>query len=274
MNRTLTSSKLSYHCSSRPHIISLHRQLRLSPLVGRSVLRFASNQATPTPVAEFVPDYAPPQDIGQDLSGTSLDKVLDQLPAAVHEYPGWLRDIGLDYGWGTTALLERLLEYVHMYTGGPWWASTVIVIVTIRTLLLKPYFDSADTMARYRLIKPLEAPLQERYKQALRTRDPIETKKIWSEMSALRTSAGMVMWKQFVPLLVQIPMSFSLFRLMRGMSTLPAPGFDTGGFLWVKDLTMPDPFFIMPLVQTVALYGTIAVGDEHPCLPNVPSLTS
>lgn len=247
--------------------------MKPSPFAGRPVLRFVSNEATLTPVAEFVPDYAPPQNIGQDISEASLDKVLDQLPAAVHEYPGWLKDIGLDYGWGTTALMERLLEYVHMYTGAPWWASTFIVILLIRTLLLKLYFDSADTMARYRLIKPLEAPLQERYKEAMRTRDPVETKKIWSEMSALRKSAGLVMWKQFVPL-IQIPISFSLFRLMRGMSTLPAPGFATGGFLWVKDLTVPDPYYIIPMVQTAALYKTMAVRDEHPCLPNVPLLTS
>ena len=162
-------------------------------------------------------------------------------------------------------MLERLLEYVHMYAGTPWWGSTVIVIVIIRTLLLKLYFDSADTNARYKLIKNIEAPLQERYKQAMRTQDAAETRKVWSEMNALRASAGMKMWKQFVPL-VQIPISFSLFRLQRGMSTLPAPGYETGGFLWVKDLTVPDPYFIMPIVQTVALYGTIAVHDEHPYL--------
>ena len=209
-----------------------------------------------------MPDYAPPKDFVEDFSGTSLDKVLDQLPTAVHEYPGWLRDIGLDYGWGTTALIERLLEYVHMYAGTPWWASTVIVIVLIRTLLLKFYFDSADTSARYKLIKQIEEPLQERWKQAMRTKDAVETQKIWTEMSALRKTAGMRMWKQFVPL-VQIPISFSLFRLMRGMATLPAPGYETGGFLWVKDLTVADPYFILPLVQTAALYRTMAVRDEH-----------
>lgn len=272
MNRTPTSSKLPSQPFLRPHITSLHCQLK-PPLAGRSVLRFASNEATTTPVAEFVPDYATPQQIGQDLSGTSLDKVLDQLPAVVHEYPGWLRDIGLDYGWGMTALFERLLEYVHIYTETPWWASTLIVIVIIRSLLLKLYFDSADTMARYKLIKPLEAPLQERYKKALQTKDPTETRKIWAEMSALRKSAGMVLWKQFVPL-IQIPISFCLFRLMRGMSTLPAPGFETGGFLWVKDLTISDPYFILPIVQTAALYKTLSVRDEHPCLPDVPLLTS
>ena len=244
-----------------------------SPLAGRLVLRFASNEATATPVAEFVPDYATSQNIKQDFSGASLDKVLDQLPAVVQEYPGWLKDIGLDYGWGTTALFERLLEYVHIYTGTPWWGSTLIVILIIRTLLLKLYFDSADTMARYKLIKPLEAPLQERYKEALRTKDPTETRKIWAEMSALRKSAGMVLWKQFVPL-IQIPISFSLFRLMRGMSTLPVPGFETGGFLWIKDLTISDPYYIMPIVQTAALYKTLAVRDDHTCLPDVLWLTS
>ena len=272
MDRTPTSSKLPSQSSFRPHIVSLHRQLK-PPLAAPSVLRFASNEATATPVAEFVPNYATPQNIQQDLPGSSLDKVLDQLPAAVQEYPGWLKDIGLDYGWGTTALFERLLEYVHIYTGTPWWGSTLIVILIIRTLLLKLYFDSADTMARYKLIKPLEAPLQERYREALRTKDPVETRKIWAEMNALRKGAGMVLWKQFVPL-IQIPISFSLFRLMRGMSTLPAPGFDTGGFLWIKDLTVSDPYYIMPIVQTAALYKTLAVRDDHPCLPNVLWLTS
>ena len=161
-------------------------------------------------------------------------------------------------------MLERLLEYVHMYAGTPWWGSMVIVIVIIRTLLLKLYFDSADTNARYKLIKNIETPLQERYKQAMRTQDAAETRKVWSEMNALRKSAGMKMWKQFVPL-IQIPISFSLFRLQRGMSTLPAPGYETGGFLWVKDLTVADPYFLLPIVQTVALYGTIAVRG-HPCL--------
>lgn len=265
MNRPAINSKLPSHSSPRPHILSLHPQLNFPPLTGHLALRFASNEAASTPVAEFVPDYASPTNFGGDPSGASLDKVLDQLPAAVNQYPGWLRDIGLDYGWGTTAMVERLLEYVHMYAGTPWWGSTVIVIVIIRTLLLKLYFDSADTNARYKLIKNIEAPLQERYKQAMRTKDPVETQRVWSEMNALRKNAGMKMWKQFVPL-VQIPISFSLFRLQRGMSTLPAPGYDTGGFLWVKDLTMPDPYFILPIAQTVAFYGTIAVRDEYPCL--------
>ena len=264
MNRSATDSKLPSHSSSRPHIISLHPQLRLSPFASHLALRFASNEAASTPVAEFVPDYAS-ANFGQDPSGASLDKVLDQLPAAVHQYPGWLRDIGLDYGWGTTAMLERLLEYVHMYAGTPWWGSTLIVILIIRTVLLKLYFDSADTNTRYKLIKNIEAPLQERYKQAMRTQDPAETKRVWSEMNALRQSAGMKMWKQFVPL-IQIPISFSLFRLQRGLCNLPAPGYEIGGFLWVKDLTMPDPYFILPIVQTVAFYGTIAVRDEYPCL--------
>ena len=244
--------------------------MKLPPLTGRLTLRFASNEAASTPVAEFVPDYASPTNFGEDPSA-SLDQVLDQLPAAVHQYPGWLRDIGLDYGWGTTALLERCLEYVHMGAGTPWWGSTLIVVVIMRTLLLKFYFDSADTNARYRLIKDVEAPLQERYKQAMRSQDPVETRKVWSEMNALRQNAGMKMWKQFVPL-IQIPLSFGLFRLQRGLSTLPAPGYETGGFWWVKDLTVPDPYFILPIAQSVALYGTFAVRDEYPCLSKL-SLT-
>ena len=134
----------------------------------------------------------------------------------------------------------------------------VIVILIVRTALLKFYFEAADTNARSVILRPLEAPILERQKEAMQSQDRAALMQTWQDRKQLRRSAGISMWKQFVPL-IQIPLSFSLFRLMRGMSTLPVPGFESGGVLWFQDLTIPDPYFILPAVQTLAMYGTFVV---------------
>lgn len=66
------------------------------------------------------------------------------------------------------------------------------------------------------------------------------------------------MWRLFVPML-QVPIGFATFRLMRGMADLPVPGLDDGGFLWLTDLTQSDPYFILPIVTGIAFHLTFKV---------------
>lgn len=166
--------------------------------------------------------------------------------------------MGLDYGWGPTAFVETLLEHVHVYLGTPWWASIGISMLIIRAVLLKFYIDAADSSARRQLIKPLEEPITARMRAAQAARDQGASRKAWLERSALHKSAGIIWWKSFVPFL-QLPIGFGTFRLMRGMAALPVPGFDTGGLLWMTDLTLPDPYYILPVATAAAYYYTFKV---------------
>ena len=172
----------------------------------------------------------------------------------VYEHIGFLKEMGLDYGWGTTAFMEWLLEHVHIYAGTPWWLSITISMLIIRAGLLKLYFDAADSNARSQLIAEHMAPLMKQYQGALGAGNRIEAQRIGAEMKRLRRNAGVNLIKQFAPF-VQVPIGFGTFRLMRGMAYLPAPGLDTGGLLWFSDLTLSDPLFILP-VATAAVYAT------------------
>ena len=83
--------------------------------------------------------------------------------------------------------------------------------------------------------------------------DQRELQAITRERQVLLKNHGVKLTAIFMPLVFQLPLGFGTFRCMRGMSYLPVPGFDEGGFLWLYDLTTPDPFLILP-VATAGMY--------------------
>ena len=166
--------------------------------------------------------------------------------------------MGLDYGWGPTAMMQSVLEHVHIYAATPWWASIGISLLVVRALLLKIYFDAADAAARNQLITQYNAPLMQRFQEAQRTKDMPEMNRAWQGMKDLRLSAGVKYWKIFLPF-IQIPIGFGTFRLMRGMSHLPVPGLESGGLLWMKDLTLSDPYLVLPVLTGACYYYSFKV---------------
>jgi YidC/Oxa1 family membrane protein insertase len=46
------------------------------------------------------------------------------------------------------------------------------------------------------------------------------------------------------------------------MSNLPVPGLETGGFLWVMDLTHTDPYFLLPAIMSGSMHMVMRLGGE------------
>ena len=251
-NQIVSSLLKPLACQSQPRI-----------LIDRRSLRYQSTAADVTPIADVqagfasTPEAVPP-DFSSDFIPTPLDDVTSSVDPPSYEHLGFLKEMGLDYGWGPTAFVETLLEHVHIYAGTPWWASIAITMVMIRAALIKIYMDASDAGARNSSITSYNAPLMERYKTAAVAKDVVAMREASTEMKELRKAAGIKYWKLFVPF-VQIPIGFGTFRLMRGMASLPVPGFDTGGLLWIQDLTISDPTFILPAVTSACYYFTFKV---------------
>ncbi len=168
--------------------------------------------------------------------------------------------MGLDYGWGPTAFVQTLLEHVHVYSGTPWWGSIILTALFVRLVLLRAYINAADVSARMATINPDIAPIKARLKIAQAAKDTDEMRRITVELRGVFKSANVQTWRVFVPML-QVPLGFGTFRLLRGMAALPVPGLDNGGLLWLKDLTVSDPYFILPIVTGLAFHVTFLVGS-------------
>jgi len=62
-----------------------------------------------------------------------------------------------------------------------------------------------------------------------------------------------------VILLLQVPVFFSVFFGLRKMAYLPVESLTTGGILWFTDLTVPDPYYALPLMTMASLLATLEV---------------
>jgi membrane protein insertase Oxa1/YidC/SpoIIIJ len=180
---------------------------------------------------------------------------IEQIP----EKAGYLKELGLDYGWGPSSIIQFLIEHIHIWTGLPWWASIVGTGLLVRVALFKPTLSASDNAAKVQKVKPVIDPIRSHMLQQSRTGNSAEIMKSRAELQELYKKHDIKMWRSFVPLL-QIPIGYGCFRVVRGMAALPVPGLATESVAWLKDLTVNDPYFILPAMTAGFLYLTFKVG--------------
>jgi YidC/Oxa1 family membrane protein insertase len=117
---------------------------------------------------------------------------------------------------------------------------------------------ATDNSARMAIAAPLAKPLMEQMKEASRLGNTPEVMRVRSEIQMINRRAGVKYWKAAIPL-IQVPIGLGSFIFLRGMSKLPVPGLETGGTLWFSNLTIPDPYFLIPLATTGILHYLLRV---------------
>ena len=174
---------------------------------------------------------------------------------------GYLKSLGLDYGWGPTTMMEWVFEHIHIWTGSVWCLSIALTALAVRAVFVRAFIQASDMSAKMSALKPVTEPIMTKLRECQKTKDTAGVLKARTDVSAVYKRAEIKLWKPFVPLLQIFP-SYGTFRLMRGMADVPVPGLETGGLLWFQDLTLPDPYLIIPLATGFILYRTIKVRDH------------
>lgn len=183
--------------------------------------------------------------------------------STIPEKLGYLKELGLSYGYGPTSIMEWIIEHIHIFSGLPWGASIVATGVVTRLVFMKFAFDAADNAAKSINIKPKTGKLEAKLNAVRFSGDHVKIAPVQAELSHVRKQHGVIWWKPIVPML-QIPLSFGSFRIVEGMSRLPVPGLASESFGWIHDLTVADPFYILPLVASGALYMSLKVRSALP----------
>ena len=194
----------------------------------------------------------------------SLDELAASDYAPTTAYIGYLKQLGLDYGWGPTAFVETLLEHVHVYADTPWWCTILLTALLVRAALFRFNLKASDHSAKLALAQHLTKPITERMKAARVAEDQVAMMAAATELKEVYKKTGFKILGMMGPFL-QIPLGYGTFRLMRGMANLPVPGLDTGGFLWVKDLTVSDPYLLLPVVTALLFHLSVKVCDPENC---------
>ena len=180
--------------------------------------------------------------------------------ASIPERIGYLKEVcGIDFGWGPSSVMETVIEQIHITGGFSWAVSIALMAAVTRTVIFLASLSASDASARSRVAQPLMAPIQARLKEASQARDRILMAVAQAELKALRKEYGIKYTRIFASVAVTIPLTFGSFRVLRNMAELPVPAFETEKWLWTQDLTLGDPYYILPVFNAVTSYFIIKV---------------
>ena len=146
--------------------------------------------------------------------------------------PKWLR-------WMSTIFMKILL-FIYNYI--PSWGITIIIFSFILKIFLYPFthksFESASKMQR---VQPKLKAIQKKYKH-----DP---KLMQAESSKLYKEHGVNPLGGCLPMLFQLPILYALYPVLRYSIDLRQTS-----FLYLKDLSAPDPFLILPILMGAFMF--------------------
>lgn len=167
---------------------------------------------------------------------------------------GYLKSVGLVDGWWPSDIIQQVLEYVHVFSGLPWWSTIAVTTVAFRVLLFPLFMKSSDTMARSQSIMPETKRLRKEMTNAMTTGDRALQQRKQMELSMLNKKHGVKYSRMFLSPATQMVYSVGSFFGIREMGSLPVEGLSTQGTLWFENLAAPDPYIGLQLISA-ALYS-------------------
>lgn len=154
-----------------------------------------------------------------------------------------------------TKAVEFLLDFSHLYTGLPWWATLVAVTVGVRALLLPFSVFQAKHSARLQQMQPEVQKLQEIMSLKRNSANGLSQQ---DQLAYGRDVKAVMAKHKTNPLyaligpLATMPIFISFFVGIQAMHEIH-PSFTAGGLYHVMDLSMADPYYILPVISSLTL---------------------
>ncbi len=152
-------------------------------------------------------------------------------------------DLSVDYGWlwWIAQPLFWLLTKIHALVGN-WGVAIILLTVLIKVAFYKLSATSYRSMANMRRVQPKMQAIREQYAD--------DKQKQSQAMMELYKKEKINPMGGCLPILVQMPVFISLYWvLMESVELRQAPF-----MLWIKDLSVMDPYFVLPLMMGASMW--------------------
>jgi YidC/Oxa1 family membrane protein insertase len=153
---------------------------------------------------------------------------------------GWLEFIALP--------LFFLLRWVHGFVPNYGWA-IVLMTILLNMVLYPLKMKGWRSMQKMQRVAPEMKAIQDRYKK-YSMRDP-RKQEMNKEIMDLYAREGVSPMGGCLPNLLQMPVWIGFYSMLRHTLELRhAPWLG-----WIHDLSAPDPYYILPILMGVTMYG-------------------
>jgi len=162
-------------------------------------------------------------------------------------------ELVVDYGWLTIIAkpLFTLMTWLHSLLGN-WGWTIVALTVLIKAIFYPLAAASYRSMARMKQVAPRLQALKEKYGD--------DKQKLNAAMMEMYRTEKINPLGGCLPMVVQIPVFISLYWvLLASVEMRGAPW-----ILWVHDLSIRDPFFILPAIMMATMFLQIKLNPTPP----------
>lgn len=216
-------------------------------------------ETTATPVAQAAATVAVPElPVVPAAPTTPVEELVSNINALGEPT---LASLGLG-GWSPVGLLQNGLELIHVTTGLPWWGTIAVSTVIIRSLMTPVVVIAQRNGAKFQNAMPKIQEINERIAEAKQMGDAYGLAQHQQELSQFMQRAGCNPFKSMAVVGVSAPIFISYFIALRRMVNAPVEALETGGMLWFTDLTVKDPYFVLPAMTCATLWLVIRLGSD------------
>jgi len=155
----------------------------------------------------------------------------------------------IDFGWlGIIARpLFLWLKWIHNHIVANWGWAILLQTLVINLALLPLRLSQMKSMLKMQRVAPQIKSIQEKYKK-YSLRDPRKAE-MNEEISALYKKEGVNPAGGCLPLVIQMPFLFAYYKMLNvAIDLRHAP------WLWIHDLSAPDPLHILPIAIIVTMF--------------------
>ena len=162
-------------------------------------------------------------------------------------------ELSIDMGWFwfISQPMVRVLDWINGFVGN-WGLSIVVFTLLLKLLLFPVTAKGFVAMGNMRKVMPKMKELQDRYAN--------DRQKLSQEMMVLYKKEGANPLGGCLPMLAQMPFFIGFFFALREMVELRFADFG----LWITDLSVPDPLFILPVAFGFIMVLTQKLNPQPP----------
>jgi YidC/Oxa1 family membrane protein insertase len=157
----------------------------------------------------------------------------------------------VQFGWLTFIAkpLYFTLRFIYEHGIRNWGWAIIFLTVIFNLLLLWPRMMSMKSSLKMMRVQPAVDALKKRYVH-LKINDPKRTE-MHAEMMALYKAEGATMYGGCLSMVLQMPLLFGYLRVLRNATEL-----QHANWLWLTDLSKPDPLHILPILIIGTMFLT------------------
>ena len=160
----------------------------------------------------------------------------------------------VDYGWFSILAKPMFWLLRHFYSITKNYGIAIILLtIVVRALLFYPSLKSATAMEEMKKLQPQLTALREKYKK-----DPTRMNQ---EMMKLYKEHKVNPLGGCLPMLLQLPFFVALYNVLSVSIELRQSPFIS---FWIKDLSVYDPYYILPVLMGVSMIFTMKMTSTTP----------